>query len=194
LGSRNTGDLSNDWEFQAEVSKDPAGNWVVTGLTIKPKNERAKNIGLTTSILRSIKINELLEIELDDRDWIEESLWFDHPDWEKDRKEWLHSIKGQWVSPGIKSHPEWMYARIAFFYLLARREDSMKPINILAQWLEVDTKVAARRVDKARQLGLLTRPLSAKQGAPSGKSSGNLTDKCKEILGLKVKRNRNGKR
>ena len=193
MGTSNSGDLSNDWEFKSEISKDPAGNWVVTGLTIKPKNERAKNIGLTTNILRSIKINELLETELDDLDWIEESLMFNHPDWEKYRKEWLDSISGQWVSPGIKSHPEWMYARVSFFYLLARREDSQKPINILAKWMDVDTKVASRRVDKARQLKLLTRPLSAKQGAPSGKSSGNLTDKCKEILGLKAVRKPKGK-
>ena len=193
MGTSNSGDLSNDWEFKAEISKDPAGNWVVSGLGIKPKNERAKNIGLTTSILRSIKINDLLETEIRDKDWDEQNLWFYHPDWEKDRKEWLASISGQWVSPGIKSHPEWMYARVAAFYLLARQEDSLKPINILAKWMDVDTKVASRRVDKARQLGLLTRPLSAKQGAPSGKSYGNLTDKCEEILGFKTKRKPKGK-
>ena len=193
MRASNSGDLSNDWEFKSEISKDPGGNWVVTGLTIKPKNERAKNIGLTTSVLRSIKINDLLDTEIEDMDWIEQNLWFSHPDWEKERKDWLNSIKGHWVSPGIKSHPEWMYARVAAFYLLARREDSSKPINLLAKWLEVDVKVASRRVDKARQLGLLTRPLSAKLGAPSGKSSGNLTSKCEEILGWKTSKIKKGK-
>lgn len=193
MRASNSGDLGNDWEFKSEISQDPAGNWVVTGLTISPKNERAKNIGLTTNVLRSIKINDLLDDEIKDKDWIEKNLWFSHPDWENERKEMLESIKGQWVSPGIKSHPEWMYARVAFFYVKARKEDSLKPISVLAEWLDVDTKVASRRVDKARQLKLLTRPLSAKQGAPSGKSSGNLTDKCEEILGFKTVRKPKGK-
>jgi hypothetical protein len=193
LTETTSGNLNNGWAFKAQIDKDPAGNWVVTGLTITPTNERAKNIGLTTSVLRSIKINELLDYEIEDMDWIEQNLWFSHPDWEKERKEWLNSIKGQWISPGIKSHPEWMYARIAAFYLLARREDSSKPINLLAKWLEVDVKVASRRVDKARQLGLLTRPFSAKHGAPAGKSSGNLTSKCEEILGWKTTKNKKGK-
>lgn len=45
---------------------------------------------------------------------------------------------------------------------------------------------AARKVDKARQLGLLTRPTSTKKGAPSGKSGGVLTEKALEILNIRV--------
>ena len=189
-----SGDLKLGWSFKASIDKDPEGNWVVTGLTISPTNELAKNIGLTTSVLRSIKINDLLDYEVEDMNLMERNLWFSHPDWEEERKEWLESIKGKWYHPGTRPHPEWMYARVAAFYLLARREDSSKPINLLAKWFDVDAKVASRRVDKARQLGMLTRPFKAKHDAPTGKSSGNLTSKCEEILGWKTTKSKKGKK
>ena len=187
--AKNSWRVSDDWNVEIEPAKDPSGNWIVKELHITPKNQKASNLGITTSLLRQINVNDLLDEELDTQDWIEETLMFSHPDWEKYRQEWLDSVKGKWIAPGIKSHPEWMYARVAFFFVLAQSEDRMKPISRLAKMLEIDSKAASRRVDKARQLGLLTRPSRPNKSVPAGKSGGTLTEKCKEILNFAGSKN-----
>ncbi len=48
--------------------------------------------------------------------------------------------------------------------------------------IDVNVETAARRINKARQLGLLTRPIKSKKNSPSGKSGGTLTPFCLEIL------------
>ena len=172
------------WSVRPVINKDPSGNVVISELHIVAVNELQRNVGLSTSVLRSIKLSEILDDYLDEEEWLEIELLFGHPDYKKDLEKLRKSVAGPWPGSGNKSHPEWMYARVALLFHKCQREDPLRPISLLAELLEVDVKTAARRVDKARQLDLLTRPVRSKKGSPSGKSGGVITDKCADILNL----------
>jgi hypothetical protein len=175
-------ELDKDWNIEPITSKDTSGNLIITGLSILAKSEKAKKFGLTSNVIRKIRISDLLEkkIEVD-----EDTIYLvmrDLPEGASTRKEWMSSIKGQWPGFGQKSHPDWLYARVAFFYTIALRNNSKSPVSELAEMIDVNVETAARRINKARQLGLLTRPVKSKKNSPSGKSGGSLTPLCIEIL------------
>lgn len=163
---------------------------VISELHIVAQNEKTKNIGLTSSVLRAIKLNDLLDEYLDDEEWIEIELLFYNKDYKDEFEKIRKSVAGPWPATGNKPHEEWMYATVALLFYKCQREGRNKPISLLAELLEVDVKTAARRVDKARQLGLLTRPTKGKKGAPSGKSGGMITEKGLELLNLRTPTNK----
>lgn len=176
------GELDKDWDIEPITNKDPEGNLIITGLTISAKSDKAKKFGLTSNVVRKIRINDLLNGQ---KDQDEDTIYLvmrDLPEGASTRKEWLASIKGQWPGFGQKSHPDWLYARVAFFYTIALKNNSKSPVSELAEMIDVNVETAARRINKARQLGLLTRPMKSKKNSPAGKSSGTLTSQCIEIL------------
>ena len=177
-----SGDLDKDWSIEPITSKDSAGNLVITGLSINAKSEKAKKFGLTSNVIRRIRINDLLENKQEENEDTIYLVMRDLPEGASTRKEWLSSIKGQWPGVGQKSHPDWLYARVAFYYTVALKLNPKSPVSELAEMLDVNVETAARRVNKARQLKLLTRPLKVNKNSPSGKSSGSLTSRCIEIL------------
>jgi hypothetical protein len=175
-------ELEKDWTILPITTKDPAGNLIITGLTMNAKSDKAKKFGLTSNVIRKIRINDLLVEKQDQDSDIVYLVMRDLPEGASTRKEWLSSIKGQWPGFGQKSHPEWVYARVAFFYTIALKNNPKSPVTELAEMLDVNVETAARRINKARQLGLLTRPITAKKNSPAGKSTGTLTQRCIEIL------------
>jgi hypothetical protein len=177
-----SGELDKDWEILPITNKDPAGNLIITGLTITARSEKAKKFGLTSNVIRKIRINDLLKNKEDEDGDTVYLVMRDFTEGASTRKEWLSSIKGQWPGFGQKAHPDWLYARVAFFYTIALKNNPKSPVTELAEMLEVNVETAARRINKARQLGLLTRPMTSKKNSPAGKSSGTLTLSCIEIL------------
>jgi hypothetical protein len=180
--------ILDGWSITPETHKDPSGNIVISELHIVANNEQQKNLGLSTAVLRAIKLNEILNDYLDEEEWIEIELLFWNDDFKEEFEKIRKSVAGTWPGTGNKSHPDWMYASVALLFYKCQRVDRNKPISLLAELLEVDVKTAARRVDKARQLGLLTRPTKGKKGAPAGKSGGMITEKCAEILKFRTPR------
>lgn len=184
--SRKKQSVLEGWATRPVLGKDPQGNTIITELHISPISEIARNVGLSGAVLRAISLPDLLDAYLDDAEYYEVELLLYNDDYKKDLEKMRKSIAGPWPATGNKPHQEWMYATVALFFYKCQREDRSKPISLLAELLEIDVKSAARKVDKARQLGLLTRPTSTKKGAPSGKSGGVLTEKALEILNIRV--------
>ena len=160
--------ITDDWNIETRIEND-----VITELTIKPKSDWAKKNGINTTTLRGISINSLLRLA-DEPNPIETNY--------DTNLLWRMSIIGKWPSPGINPHPDYLYARVAYFYYVARRVNINSPIKELALMLDVDIRLAGRRVLKARKLGLLTDITKPNPNVPAGKSGGRLTDKCIKLL------------
>ena len=160
--------ITDDWNIETRIEND-----VITELTIKPKSDWAKKNGINTTTLRGISINSLLRLA-DEPNPIETNY--------DTNLLWRMSIIGKWPSPGINPHPDYLYARVAYFYYCARRRDINRPIKELAMMLDVNIPTASRRVLKARKLGLLTNITKPNPNVPAGKSGGRLTDKCIKLL------------
>lgn len=170
------------WEAKAELTKNAAGDWVISKVTLEAVTDSAVAGGLNASILRSVKISDLLESSISDEDQNNFWLYATHPDDEDIRKEWLRDISGEMQKVGPNNRSKTPYAKVAFFYVLEVRANPKSPLQSLAKKLEVDKSTVARRIDTARKLGLLHRPIS-EQG-PAGKAGGSLTKEAYEILGF----------
>lgn len=160
--------ISDDWDIETRIEND-----IITELTIKPKSLWAKKNGINSKTLRNISINTLLRIA-DEPNPIKVDGLIQYY--------WLSTIRGKWPYSGINSHPDYLYARVAYFYCMAKRRDIIKPIKELAIMLDVDVKLASNRVVRARKLGLLTNIIKPNPNVPAGKSGGKLTDKCIALL------------
>jgi hypothetical protein len=160
--------FSDDWNIETTIEND-----VIAELTIKPKSDWAKKNGINTTTLRGISINSLLRLA-DEPNPIETNY--------DTNLLWRMSVIGKWPSPGINPHPDYLYARVAYFYYIARRVNINRPIKELALMLNIDVRLAGRRVLKARKLGLLTNINKPNPNVPAGKSGGRLTNKCIKLL------------
>ena len=96
------------------------------------------------------------------------------------RSQWLEDVSGEWPRVGPNKLSKTPYAKMAFFYVLEVKQSPKSPLQSLAHKLNVDKSTVARRVDTARKLGLLHRPIS--ENGPSGKAGGFLTKEAHEIL------------
>ena len=172
------------WQATAEVNRNSAGALVVTKLVIEANTETAFDQGLAANVLRLIKINELVDSAISDQEYINYLLIADSPyDWaEETRITWMAEIYGEWPRQGSTPNDESMYAKMAFFYSIEVKENPTSPLQTLAEKLNVDRTTVARRIDTARKLGLLSRPMST--SGPSGKAGGTLTKRAYEILGF----------
>ena len=172
------------WQATAEVNRNSAGALVVTKLVIEANTETAFDQGLAANVLRLIKINELVDSAISDQEYINYLLIADTPyDWaEETRITWMAEIYGEWPRQGRTPNDESMYAKMAFFYSIEVKENPTSPLQTLAKKLDVDRATVARRIDTARKLGLLNRPVS--NNGPSGKAGGTLTKRAYDILGF----------
>mgnify|MGYP002628591626 CR=1 FL=1 len=177
-------EIAPGWHASAEVNRNSAGALVVTKLVIEVNNEIASDHGLSSNVLRSIKINQLIDSAISDQEYINYLLIADSPyDWaEETRITWMAEIHGEWPRKGRKPNAESMYAKMAFFYSTEVKENPTSPLQTLAAKLDVDRATVARRIDIARKLGLLSRPVS--NSGPSGKAGGTLTKRAYDILGF----------
>lgn len=177
-------DIAPGWQATAEVNRNSAGALVVTKLVIEANSETSSDEGLAANVLRSIKINKLVDSAISDQEYINYLLIADSPyDWaEETRITWMAEIYGEWPRQGRKPNDESLYAKMAFFYSIEVKENPTSPLQTLAEKLNVDRATVARRIDTARKLGLLNRPVS--NSGPSGKAGGTLTQRAYQILGF----------
>jgi hypothetical protein len=175
-------DVAPGWQASAELTKNGAGDWVISKVTLEAISDKAAAEGLTANVLRSIKLSDLVESVISDDDQNNFWLHATHPDYEQIRKKWLSEISGEMQKVGPNNRSKIPYAKIAFFYVLEVRENPKSPLQSLAKKLDVDKSTVARRIDTARKLGLLHRPIS-EQG-PAGKAGGFLTKEAYEVLGF----------
>jgi hypothetical protein len=177
-------EIAPGWQASAEVNRNSSGALVVTKLVIESNSKVASDEGLAAAVLRAIKINELVDSAISDQEYMEYLLIADSPyDWaEETRITWMAEISGEWPRQGRKPNDESLYAKMAFFYSIEVKTNPSSPLQTLAEKLEVDRATVARRIDTARKLGLLNRPVS--NNGPSGKAGGTLTKRAYEILGF----------
>lgn len=168
------------WKAIVELSRNDSGDHVITRLTIEATTEISKSEGLTASILRAIRIRDFVDSAKSDEEDMEFWLHATHPDYKDIRKAWLKEVSGEWPRVGPNKLSKSRYAKVAFFYVIELRENPISPLQSLADKIKVDKSTAARRVDSARKLGLLSRPISG--SGPSGKPGGFLTAEAYEIL------------
>ena len=168
------------WQVKADLTKNSSGDLVVTKLVIEATDSASLAQGINANILRAIRIRDLVECAAPDIDDTDFWLYSTHPDYEDIRKQWLNDVSGEWPRVGPNKLLKMPYAKVAFFYVNEVRESPTSPMQSLAEKLDVDKSTVARRVDTARKLGLLHRPIS--ENGPSGKAGGFLTKEAHEIL------------
>jgi len=173
-------EVAPGWNAVADFLKNESGDLVITKLTIEASNALSKSEGLSAGLLRAIRLREFVESATGDTDDIEFWLHATHPDYKDIRREWLKEISGDWPRVGPNRLSKSRYAKVAFFYIIELRENPISPLQSLADKMKVDKSTIARRIDSARKLGLLTRPISG--SGPSGKPGGFLTAEAYEIL------------
>jgi hypothetical protein len=168
------------WQVKADLTKNSSGDLVVTKLVIEATDNASIAEGINANILRAIRIRDLVEGAAPDIDDTDFWLHSTHPDYEDIRRQWLKDVSGEWPRVGPNKLSKMPYAKVAFFYVNEVRESPTSPMQSLAEKLNVDKSTVARRVDTARKLGLLHRPIS--ENGPSGKAGGFLTKEAHEIL------------
>ena len=177
-------EIAPGWVATAEVSRNSSGDLVVTKIVIEANSTSAIETGIAAHILRSLKVKDLINSAVSDQEYTEYLLAAMSPyDWaEETRITWMAEISGEWPRQGRKPNDESLYAKMAFFYSIEVKENPTSPLQTLAEKLNVDRTTVARRIDTARKLGLLSRPMST--SGPSGKAGGTLTKRAYEILGF----------
>jgi hypothetical protein len=177
-------EIAPGWIATAEVSRNSSGDLVVTKIVIEANSTSAVETGIAAHVLRSMKVKDLINSAVSDQEYTEYLLAAMSPyDWaEETRSTWMEEISGEWPRQGRKPNDESLYAKMAFFYSIEVKENPTSPLQTLAEKLKVDRTTVARRIDTARKLGLLSRPMST--SGPSGKAGGTLTKSAYEILGF----------
>ena len=116
-------DFAPGWQAAAELTKNRAGDWVISKVTLEATSDIAAAEGLTANVLRSIKLSDLVESVVSDDDQNNFWLHATHPDYEQMRKQWLSEISGEMQKVGPNNRSKIPYAKIAFFYVLEVREN-----------------------------------------------------------------------
>lgn len=179
--------IVSGWEAKVRLERNSSGALVPTRLVLEPTNESSREAGLTTSVIRSIRTSELVSKTIADLENFEVQVIGLSPyDWaEEQRLMWIAEISGEWERKGPVSQDESLYAKTAFFYVVELFENRVSPLQTLAPKLNIDRQTLARRIEKARKLGLLTSPIS--NSGSSGIPGGTLTDRALKLLGMKIK-------
>ena len=175
------------WNANVVIQRNKAGVFAITQLTVEAKSPEAFAEGLTVQNLRSLRLTDLITSALDDAQHVEfELLAGSNYDWaEMQRETWWKEVEEEWVNKGRHGFDPSLYAKTAFFYILETRSNPTSPLMSLAEKLKIPRDQLAKRIDKARQLEILTRPSSA-GSFHTGKASGSLTNKGYELLGISI--------
>jgi hypothetical protein len=175
------------WHAHVAVQRNRAGAFCITELTLKAMSTESQADGLTAQTLRSIRLTELVASALEDVEQIGfELLASSQFEWaDAQRKEWWQEIAGPWVLRGRQGFDHKLYAKVSFFYIRETRENPQSPLTSLASKLGIARDQLAKRIDKARQLGILDRP-SAGGSFHSGRAAASLTRRGYELLGLDI--------
>ena len=181
-------EIAPGWMASAEVSRNSSGELVVTKIVIEANTTSSIETGIAANVLRSLKVKDLIDSAVSDQEYTEYLLAAMSPyDWaEETRITWMAEISGEWPRQGRKPNDESLYAKMAFFYSIEVKENPTSPLQTLAEKLYIDRATVARRIDTARKLGLLSRPMSA--SGPSGKAGGILTKRAYDVLGFAKER------
>jgi hypothetical protein len=170
--------LSNGATIDFKVSNDETGTPVVSQLVISFDSTRIPAGGIGGSVLREIKISELLSqwfLE-SSRSFLskqqESSLW--------------RSIAAPWSSTGRSGIDEATYAALAYFYIQYCERFPNAPTARLASELEISPKTLSTRLSQCRKLDLLSSEASSSR---TGKAHGRLTNKAKKLISSSLERN-----
>jgi hypothetical protein len=153
-----------EWVVRAEF-EIRGGDLLLRGLAIRPAGVRTPDSGLTTEVLRSVRIGWVKEAGQGKTDLPEPyGPWFGvHPNE-------FHRVR----RPGRRGRDDSFYARWSAEYLDFVHAGS-KPLKRLAKKRNVSESQARSLLYEARRRDLLT-------GSPSGRAGGHLTEKAKRIL------------
>lgn len=168
-------ELNNEWNIEVDIDKNIDNQYIITKLSITPKENYYTTTGITASTFRDISISDLLSRHTKDQ---ENFTKLD----EDTIQNWIESMKGR--SWGFtRPIPDYVLARLAYLYVHLTEMGSLKPIKILSDNLEASTKAVAQRIQLARKRGMLTSATFLT--APRGKPLGKLTPKALELLDVK---------
>ncbi len=162
-------ELDENLFLDFRVENDSNGNPVISQITIGFERSNLPDGGLTTSMLRNIRVSDLLI------NWFLEnpkSFLSSHQE-----KTLWHFLKTNWIRQGSKGISQECYAALSYFYVKASESSPNNPTSALAESLKISVKTAQTRLTQARRLGLLSNTASR-----SGKASGVLTSHARKII------------
>jgi hypothetical protein len=161
-----------DWEVKVKIDKNIDDQYIVTELIIVPKKGSEITTGITSEVIRSIKMSDLLANNID-------------PDVIKiDQSRidvWIESMKGRTFNYSDRIS-DYTLARLAYLYVHFVESGNLKPIKTISDELEVSRKAIVQRIQLARERGILTSATFLT--APRGKPLGKLTPKALELLNV----------
>jgi len=161
-----------DWEVKVKIDKNIDDQYIVTELIIVPKKGSEITTGITSEVIRSIKMSDLLANNID-------------PDVIKiDQSRidvWIESMKGRTFNYSDRIS-DYTLARLAYLYVHFVESGNLKPIKTISDELEVSRKAISQRIQLARERGILTSATFLT--APRGKPLGKLTSKALELLNV----------
>lgn len=166
-------ELGEDIYLDFRVQSDEMGNPVVSHISIGFRGTSIPQGGLTASVLRDIRISDLLIkwFEENPKSFLgqgnEKTLW--------------RVITQEWKSRGSKGIQIEYYAALAYFYVKTSEINPNNPTATLASKMNISVKTLQTRLAQARKLGLLSLA-----GASSGKASGTLTSKARQLIKEKL--------
>jgi hypothetical protein len=170
--------LSNGATIDFKIANDETGTPVVSQLVISFDSNRIPAGGIGGSLLREIKISDLLSqwfLE-SSRSFLtkqqESSLW--------------RSVSAPWSSTGRTGIDEATYAALAYFYIQYCERHPNAPTAQLAAALGISAKTLSTRLGQCRKLDLLSSEASSSR---TGKAHGQLTSKAKKLIATSLGRN-----
>jgi len=178
-GSRAHSDLtlSNGASVDFKIATDETGTPVVSQLLISFDSNRIPTGGIGGSLLREIKVSELLSqwFEESSRSFLsrqqESSLW--------------RAVSTPWASSGRTGIDEETYAALAYFYIQYCERHPNAPTARLASELQISPKTLSTRLGQCRKLELLSSEASSSR---TGKAHGHLTSKAKKLIATSLER------
>lgn len=169
--------LSNGAMVDFKVSNDETGTPVVSQLVISFGAKHIPAGGIGGSLLREIKISDLLAqwfVE-SSRSFLskqqESSLW--------------HSISAPWSSSGRTGIDDATYAALSYFYIQYCERFPNAPTAQLSAALQISPKTLSTRLSQCRKLELLSSEASLSR---TGKAHGQLTNKAKKLISERLER------
>lgn len=167
-------ELNKDVFVDFKVGSDKLGNPILTEISIGFIGEKVPQGGLTTSMLRDIKVSELLISWFQDnpRSFLSKS----------DEKYLWIVLSKTWKAHGSKGVLLECYASLAYFYIKTLETNPNNPTATLAKQLKLPVKTLQTRLAQTRKLGLLNTSATG-----SGKASGSMTLKARKIVKEMIK-------
>ena len=181
--TQNAIEFQPGWGAHATITRDESGAFLITGLQVIALSESAKQSGLTVQGLRSLRFNDLITEATKANSETEFSNLSkaDQRRVSNNVERWLIDVKSPWKSRGPLGADERQLAKLAVLYVLETHKNPSAPLVTLSNKLGIERKLLAKRIDRARQLEILTRA-SSRVETNFGKAVGALTEKGMNIL------------